>query len=300
MNRSLRELLEAASLAPLSGLPFLVTTSRRPGKAVETEAQRISRAVGQPYVPRGEGSLRRLFETAGDAFPDGAEPTGILVVQEKEHIFWIPDGTTFRYHPGMAVHRIKAVDDGRSDPLLRAMRLAPGDTVLDCTAGLCSDALLVSYVTGPEGRVRALEASLPVALVVWHGIHSYEDERLSIVPALRRIELRAAVAAAYLRQLPPSSWDVVYFDPMFHAPVEASTGIAPLRRIADSRPLDAAALALAARVARRAVVVKDRRDGPWFNDPRMSKTVAGRGTVGYAVLEGERLAAVAAGGWVMR
>ena len=48
--------------------------------------------------------------------------------------------------------------------------------------------------------------------------------------AMKRIQVKHADCADYLRELPDSSVDVIYFDPMFHEPVETSDGIAPPAR----------------------------------------------------------------------
>lgn len=281
------------------GTPFVITTVRNPAAEEAERARRLSAATGQVFYERAGYGLPKLFELAKRSRdPQAPEPTGIYVVGRKEDSFWHPSGESFVYHPGMAVHRIQAIADGRGDPMVAAMELLPGDTVLDCTAGLCSDALVASYVVGTTGKVRALESSLPVGLIVGQGLAVYTAERRDyILPAMRRIELRLVRASEYLAEQPADSWDIVYFDPMFHNPVRESTGIAALRLVADPAPLQPATLRLAARAARRAVVVKDRQDGPWFTHSRFTRTVAGRGRIGYAVLAGDELKRVADEGW---
>lgn len=281
------------------GTPFAITTVRNPTDEEEARARRLSAVTGQAFYERAGFGLPKLFEVVKrDRDPEAPEPTGIYVVGRREDAFWHPSGDSLVYHPGMAVHRIRAIDDGRGDPMITAMGLQPGDTVLDCTAGLCSDALVASYVVGETGKVRALESSLPVGLIVGRGLSVYTAERRDyIVPAMRRIELRLGNASEYLQKQAADSWDVIYFDPMFRQPVKESTGIAALRKIADPSPLEPATLRLAARAARRAVVVKDRQDGPWFTHKAFTRTVAGRGRIGYAVLSGEDLKRVAAEGW---
>jgi ubiquinone/menaquinone biosynthesis C-methylase UbiE len=141
------------------------------------------------------------------------------------------------------------------DPFLEAAALLPGDAVLDCTLGLGADALVAAAAVGPAGRVAGLEASPALAAWVAEGLARLPDE-----PA-RRVEVRAADHLAALAALPPRSFDVVVFDPMFrHARAEPG-GFDVVRRLADPRPLDPAALAAARRVARRAVVVKDGAPG---------------------------------------
>ncbi|NLN27727.1 MAG: class I SAM-dependent methyltransferase [Firmicutes bacterium] len=269
----------------LCGVPFLITTTRDPRAEQVREARSLAERTGQTYVERSVGSLTRLYEAARHAGPSGAK--GILVVHRDEYTVWLPEGLTFRYHPGMAVHRIKSLAQGGHDPMISAMELGPGERVLDCTAGLCSDALVASFAVGPEGAVQAVESSLPVALTVAKGLRTYECERKDVTAPMRRIRLVAARSDEVLRELPDGAFDVVYFDPMFHEPVRESTGIAPLRYLADPSPVSAALLTEAARVARRSVVIKDRTDGPWAHDPRITRFVGGRKRrIGYAVISG--------------
>jgi hypothetical protein len=88
-----------------------------------------------------------------------------------------------------------------------------------------------------------------------------EGLRRSADPAAARVEIRAADHAAALAALPDRSFDVVVFDPMFrHARAEPG-GFDLVRRLADPRPLEPAALGRARRVARRHVLVKDGAPG---------------------------------------
>lgn len=278
----------------LYGVPFLVTTTRNFTAKQRETAIRLAEETGQVFVERALGAFTKLVQHALETGQVAGDITGILVVGRTRCTFWLPDGTEFAYHPGMAVHRIKTLETGGYDPMVDAMGLQPGDKVLDCTAGLCSDLLVASHVVGEEGRVCGLESSLPVAVVVREGLATYESERARLVEAMRRIELVAARSEIVLAAMKPNSWDVVYFDPMFDRPVMQSTGIAPLRPIADPRPLTFRVLRLAARVARRAVVVKDRTGGRWLTDDRFSRIVGGaKSRIGYAVLEGDDLARTA-------
>lgn len=280
------------------GTPFLITTARNPAPELAARARKLGTMTGQVVHERAGFSLPKLLKRAQSNPNQGAATfTGIYVVGRDEDVFWHPTGVTLAYHPGMAVHRIRAIGDGRGDPMVAAMELKPGDTVLDGTAGLCSDALVASYVVGEMGKVRAIEASVPVGLIVARGLAVYEGRRENILPAMRRIELHIAHASDFLKEQPKRSWDIVYFDPMFHSPVQESTGISALRKIANPARLQPTTLQAAAQAARRSVVIKDRQDGPWFTSDRFTRTVAGRGRIGYAVLTGDDLHRVAGEGW---
>jgi SAM-dependent methyltransferase len=141
------------------------------------------------------------------------------------------------------------------DPFLEAAGIRPGDEVLDATLGLGADALVAAAACGPGGRVVALEGSRPLAAWVAEGLRRLEAE-----PA-RRIEVRAGDHLAALGALPPRSFDVVAFDPMFRHARSQPGGFELVRALADPRPLQAEAVAEARRVARRWVVVKDGAPG---------------------------------------
>ncbi len=160
-----------------------------------------------------------------------------------------------RFTPGMAHLRVKRISAGEQDDfLLRFSELRPADAVLDCTLGLAGDALVAARAVGEQGRVVGLEKSLAIYAVVSEGLaaHAY-------APGSCRIEPVHADAAAYLGQLPPASFDVVLFDPMFERPRRASPTFELLRRFADYAPLTPEMLESARRVARRWVVVKGSR-----------------------------------------
>jgi hypothetical protein len=186
----------------------------------------------------------------------------LLVVSRAGALLWA-DGAEARWSAGMgflrarrALARLAGRDDPTErDPFLDACALRPGDAVLDATLGLGADALVAAAAVGPEGRVVGLEASRALAAWVAEGLR-----RLDLAPA-RRIEVRAGDHREALLALPERSFDVVVFDPMFrHARAEPG-GFELVRRLADPRPLAPEVLAVARRVARRWVVVKDGAPG---------------------------------------
>ncbi len=249
-----------------------VTTGRKSDKLQVQEAQRLAAAWGLLYVPR-EG--RSLEQVRAEAAALGASSPAVIVVQ--------PDGLClhvgeirFRYHPGMGLSRIRRLARGERDWMLWAMDLREGDQVLDATMGLASDLLVASYAVGERGRAVGLESELLIALIVKEGLASYSDPSEDVVAAMRRIEVIHGDHRGYLRAAPSGSFDVVYFDPLFHKPIEASSQIAPIRELANPAPLEDAVLKEAARVARRRVVVKDRRDGPYATSGRFDEVVGGK------------------------
>uniref|UniRef100_UPI0025D0B145 class I SAM-dependent methyltransferase n=1 Tax=Selenomonas sp. F0473 TaxID=999423 RepID=UPI0025D0B145 len=103
--------------------------------------------------------------------------------------------------------------------------------------------------------------------------------------AMRRIAVHAADALTYLREQPDGSFDVVYFDPMFRRPLHESAGMNALRASADMRALTPETVAAACRVARRRVVMKERRGSGEFERLGFSEVVGGRySRVAYGVM----------------
>ena len=62
----------------------------------------------------------------------------------------------------------------------------------------------------------------------------------------------------YLKQLEDQSFDVVMFDPMFRKTVKQSSAMQMLKPLANPAPLDQESVEEAVRVARRAVLLKER------------------------------------------
>lgn len=236
-----------------------VTTSRRPSYQDVRRARRYARVLYTPYLPREGRSLAALLEAA--SWEASRPLAGLLVVRQPELVVWTPQGLLC-YHPGMALHRVAALRRGQADTMVAAMELAPGHSVLDCTAGLASDAVVASHAVGVAGRVEALESVAVLALLLKVGLWCYPGQGPALTAAMRRVRVRHCEYTRYLRACNPKSFDVVYFDPMFASPIEESCGIAPLRPLADYAPLTEEAVELACRVARRLVVAKDRRYGP--------------------------------------
>ena len=106
---------------------------------------------------------------------------------------------------------------------------------------------------------------------------------------MRRIEVEQRDHRVALATLDTGSFDVVYLDPMFRDPVHLSAQMRPWRLLADHRPLEAATLREARRVARRRVVIKERKNSPLFAQWGVDYTVGSRNSrVAYGVLEVNR------------
>ncbi len=234
----------------------VVTTPRRPSELDRQEALAEARRLGLPYEARDAG-----IESI--AARSGAEL--ILVVSAIERSLWVPAGLApWRFHGGMAVLRIRrmlkeAPLHAVSDPLLRACDLRPGDRFIDATAGACADALVAAWAVGPSGSVVAIESSPILHAVTSFGARRIRFGEEAIDAALDRLEVVQGSHLELLAAIPDRSADVIYFDPMFESPTLAPPGFEILRMVAEPAPLAPEAVAEATRVARRRVVLQERR-----------------------------------------
>jgi len=225
-----------------------VTTAAPEHPGALEEAELAAARHGLAFAPRGGRPLAAVAAEAG---------ADVLLVLGAHATLWL-EGNEHRFSPGMGALRAKRLaigDRATRDPFLEAAGIRPGDSVLDCTAGLGADALVASAAVGPGGRVVGLESSPALAAWVDEGLRRLAD------PAARRVEVRFSEHGAFLEGCPERSFDVVVFDPMFRFARPQEPAFDPVRRLADARPLEAAALARARRVARRSVLVKDGTPG---------------------------------------
>ncbi len=233
---------------------IIVTTSRRPTAALKRQASEWAERLSTSVVPRTE-SIRRLCETHG--------ADGVLVVSQQRITYFEPaTGIEYFFHPGMAKVRIHNIEAGHGDPMVRAMELQAADELLDCTVGRASDAIVATYVIGAQGRVLGLERVPVIAQLTIHGLATCEYSGARFTELLRRVEVLQADHREYLPTCADDSFDVVYFDPIFHAPVKQSEAMKPLRALADKATITADVLAQALRVSRRCVVIKQRYGTP--------------------------------------
>ncbi|MDR1194219.1 MAG: class I SAM-dependent methyltransferase [Peptococcaceae bacterium] len=272
-----------------------ITTSGQGDSGGEFLAGQLAAEYGAVFVPRqgrGLASLRREYRL------------DFLVVLDRENRLFLTE-PPLRWHPSMAVPRLRQAAAGGGDVFLTAAGIAPGDQVLDCTLGLAADALLAAWAAGGErgaetiggqraaeiaggqraaqvraeaagsvpddggaGRVLGLEASPIIALLTSWGLRweaaRYDHKKTPLLAAAARIRVERAEAGAYLAAQPADSWDVVYFDPMFQRGAYQSASMNSLRPLACYAPFDEAALAAGLRVARKRLVVKERRFSPLF------------------------------------
>lgn len=178
----------------------------------------------------------------------------------------------------MALLRMINLLKGEADRFLEAAEIRKGDCFLDATMGLGSDTLLASWAAGQSGQVTALESSPLIYALVREGITEMSSLRppklknalkerawSELIRGTEKIMLFHSDHLDYLRSLKDRSYDIVYFDPMFNSTVDSSASIKPLKLWSDSTGLRLEAVEQACRVARRKVLLKERKGSGEFD-----------------------------------
>ncbi len=234
-----------------------MTTSYHPHPERERTARQLAERFSVPYIPRGRRTLKQLFSETGSEQ---------AVVVSREEIRWEDQGgRRFFFHPNMSAIRVKRLRTGGTDPMVAVGGMRRGDAILDCTLGMGADAIVAAFVAGPEGKVVALESQPVIAALVEHGMRTYVTDRAELTEAMRSVEVVCADYRDYLPRLPDKSFDIVMFDPMFGETVRESSAMQALRPLANPAPLDPESVKEAVRVARRAVLLKERRGSEEFS-----------------------------------
>ena len=226
----------------------IVTTERKCREESVALAQKLSAELHIDYVERHKESVGKLMEKHGVA--------AVLVAYPHELKLNSNAGEMF-FHPNMSQLRVKNLRKGEKDHMSEAMGLHEGMSVLDCTLGFGADAIVASFGVGEKGRVVGVESSPLIAAVTGHGLKHFLPGNYPLYAAMRKIEVVNMDYLDYLREQPDNSYDVVYFDPMFRKPLTASSGISPLRGVANHAALSVEAVEEAMRVARSRVVMKE-------------------------------------------
>jgi hypothetical protein len=255
---------------------LLTTTAISPSPAAVERAQRLARELGARFVRRGTMTLAQLMRREKD--------DRILVVSETEVKLKPLDGPAAVFHPGMAHIRLQRLLAGEKDPLVAATGARPGDVIVDCTMGLASDAIILSWAAGETGRVTALESEPAVYVLTREGLATYESDLPELNAAMRRIRPEQADHLDWLAGQPDRSADIVYFDPMFRSGIGGSS-IDRVREFVNPLPIRPEAVREACRVARRAVVMKERRDSGEWERLGFGRIRASNSGIAYGVIE---------------
>ncbi|MDR1205101.1 MAG: class I SAM-dependent methyltransferase [Peptococcaceae bacterium] len=255
----------------------LTTARNRP--ELEIYGAALAASLSVPYVPRDQRGLGKLKKAYG---------VQLFLILKEGGMLELEGDPPLRWHPGMALPRLRLLANGGKDALLEAMGLRPGDHVLDCTMGFGSDALVAAYGVGKTGRIVALEASPVIAALSQHGMGRYNDVfdyyGMNLPALAERLQIFTCQAADFLRRQPDGSYDIVYFDPMFQKGIRHSSGINALRPYACDKSLTLSLIREALRVARRRVLLKERAGSEEFRRLQCARSVGGKhSTVAYGI-----------------
>lgn len=252
---------------------YIVTTSK---PNLEPTAAKISSELGIPMYHRQALSLEKMsLEYQAEA---------IIVVETDRVVLW-HQGRILYFHPGLAKLRLIELRKGHQDQMVTAMDLKPGDTVLDCTLGMATDALVAASVVGKEGTVTGLEFNPVIAKIVELGLKHSKREAPLMQQAMGRISVIPADYREYLSACEQNSFDVVYFDPMFRLPLNHSSTLNSLRPFAHPEAIDPDAIKLALSVARKRIVIKERQKNRQFEKLGVEKVLGGKSSsVAYGII----------------
>ncbi len=256
---------------------MIISTSYAPDARVVEYAKALAHESEAIYVPRARYAIQQLQHLDAQQ--------SLLLVTKSEIRYYYQNQKPLFFHPSLATIRIKRLLNGERDLLVAYTQASANDHVIDCTAGLCSDAIVLSYQVGAKGKVTALESEPILALMIREGLQSYRSDTYEINDAMRRIHVISMNHLDYLQQQASQSADIIYFDPMFRQPLHKSDAIQSIRDIANHSALTIEAIHQAKRVARKRIVMKEHRSSPEFE--RLGVTYIGKSNtqVTYGVIE---------------
>ena len=258
-------------------MDLIVTTIHSPSQAVEELALQIASVLQIPFVHRERFSLIALR--------NNYQIDNIVVVTKNGPVVHTLGGEYF-FHLNMAELRIKNIINGKHDHMVAAMMLTAGMSVLDCTLGLATDAVVASFVVGQTGKVVGLESSPIIAFIANYGLQNFTHDNLDVTEALRRIKVQQTHCHDYLINLPANSFDIVFFDPMFRQPIHSSSNLKPLRYLANNQPIAESALTEACRVAKKRVVIKESNHNNEFERLGVTTICGGKySSIQYGVIK---------------
>jgi len=236
--------------------PLIVTTSLKATDATEQRCRVNAARWGLTYAERNNQGLAAILPPGGAALVHSNTDVHIATL----------DGRLY-HHLGTAFIRLKSLERGDGDPLVRAGDLVAGDHILDTTFGLGRDSTVAARAIGPTGHITAVESSTALFHLANETLKEGNPDEHSAP-----VQLVHDDALAVLLRQPASSTDVVLIDPMFTTPKNSDAGFELLRAVADTTPLSQQWVRQARRVARRVVVVKFGGAPPaWFDEEQLTR-----------------------------
>lgn len=255
----------------------VVTTAGRPDEASLKLAQKACDELGLSFEPRKKRSVAKISELLN---------ANVIVAGKNRFEYYTKGSTTpFFFHPNSASFRLKRVAKGEDDPFLIACQLQKGDSFLDCTLGLGSDAMLAAFVVGHDGKVVGLEENSNVAFIVSTGMKEYDTTEVPLTTCMRNIKVIQTEAIDYLCNQKDCSFDVVYMDPMFNEIIEESNNFEPLREAGSHITLTKEWVQEALRVAKKRVVLKAHYKSTYFEEFGFKREIRLTSKFHYGVIE---------------
>ena len=258
-------------------MDFIITTVSKSNEDNEKYAHDLAKKLNKKYILREKNSLEKLKQ---DNNIDN-----ILIVTKNGLKAHTKNGELF-FHLNMAQLRILSIMRQQKDHMVEAMNLSSGMSVLDCTLGLGTDAVVASFIVGEKGKVVGLESSELIYLISKHGLENFRHDNIDIQKSLKCIEVININYLEYMRNIEDNSFDIVYFDPMFRRAIEDSANFKPMREIANMQELTKGALYEALRVAKKRVVIKETKGSREFARLDIIKLYGGKySSINYGVIE---------------
>ncbi|RFU69700.1 hypothetical protein D0469_09010 [Peribacillus saganii] len=256
---------------------MFVTTAGRTDGVWITKAKGLAEELNVTYVPRKKRSVKALQKIIQDDC--------LVLGKERLELYSMDSDEPFFFHPNIAMLRIKRLMNGEDDPLISTGQITEGMKILDCTLGLGSDALTVSYQVGPTGMVTGIESNVYLAKIVQTGLREWETGNPSVDESMRRVKIIMGDHLDFLKRLETDSFDIVYFDPMFEERISESDGIRPLAHFAAAEPITEEAVNEAKRIARHKVILKDHFRSRRFSEFGFSVHIRKSAKFHYGVIE---------------
>lgn len=258
----------------------VITTIRKVTIDLENKAKQIAKDLSIPYVTRNNLGIDKIKQQENT--------NTVIVVKKDKLVLDLPTGEMF-FHPNMAQIRMKRLRCGDIDNMLEAMggrEFLQNKTVLDCTLGFASDAIISSYGVGPKGKVIGLEVNPLIALIVKDGLKTYLPTNYDLKSAMDNITVINQDYLSFLKEQADNSFDVIYFDPMFRHALTDSKSLNPLRQLADMRAVSHEALNEAKRVAKYRIVFKENSRSLEFSRLGFTKICGGKyAPIHYGVID---------------
>lgn len=259
-----------------------ITTSLKSNPSDVFLAKNMTKEHSLRYLKREELSLDEILKISkSNSFFIIRNKQLILINQNKKELF---------FHPGTGLIRTKSLERLENDLLIDTLKIKPEDSVLDCTGGLASDSIVISYFL-EKGKLTTLEKSNDLFLITKYGLENYSEGTKKFRDSLKRIKLKNIDYRLFFEKLIATNikdyFDSIYFDPMFEKPVLKSPGISKIREYACYDILNKKDIDNALLLAKKRVVVKIRNNNYSFVKNTKPDMVSGssHSRIKYAVFE---------------